>query len=115
MLTLLATACEKPDEAVPPAQLVPKDKMAGLLVELHTLEARIDATGLPMDSARAMYVQQQKSLLWRYQVTDSSFQQSYRYYAVHGKDLDEIYGVVIDTLGLREVRQGGTQPGPSHP
>lgn len=89
--------------------------MAGLLVELHTLEARIDATGLPMDSARAMYVQQQKSLLWRYQVTDSSFQQSYRYYAVHGKDLDEIYGVVIDTLGLREVRQGGTQPGPTHP
>jgi hypothetical protein len=45
-------------------------------------------------------------LFKRYEVTDSSFRQSYRYYAVHGKDLDDIYTIVIDSLGKRERRLG---------
>lgn len=77
--------------------------MVSLLVELHTLEARTDAAALTMDSARALFRQEQKRLYRRYQVTDSSFVQSYRYYAIHDKDLDGIYTTVIDSLSLREA------------
>ncbi|GAB2792341.1 hypothetical protein GCM10027175_33720 [Hymenobacter latericoloratus] len=103
-LALLVTACQKADDIAPPRQLIPRDKMVSLLMELHTLEARTDAAGLPIDSARALFHEAQKNLYWRYEVNDSSFRQSYRYYAVHDKDLDEIYAQVVDSLALREVQ-----------
>ncbi|WP_170172590.1 DUF4296 domain-containing protein [Hymenobacter rigui] len=114
-LALLVTACQKPEEVPVPAQLIPRDKMVSLLVELHLLEARTDAAILPQDSARALFRQQQKDVYWRYEVTDSAFVQSYRYYAIHDKDLDEIYSTVVDSLSLREARL--TTPGspPPHP
>ena len=81
----------------------------------HGVEARVELVGahaLPQTSsgklsrskARALFLAQQKSLLWKHEVTDSTFQRSYRYYGIHGKDLNEIYAGVIDTLGKREAR-----------
>nr|WP_262895768.1 DUF4296 domain-containing protein [Hymenobacter ruricola] len=83
---------------------MPKEQMIRLLADLHVLEARTENSRLPQDSARALYLEQQKALLWRAEVTDSAFQRSYRYYGVHGKDLGDIYGAVIDTLTLRAQR-----------
>jgi len=85
---------------------MPREQIVSLLADLHTLEARVEASGLGPDSARALYLQQQKSLFRRREINDSIFQRSYRYYASHGKDLDEIYGSVIDTLALRQVKVG---------
>jgi hypothetical protein len=78
--------------------------MIGLLAELHVLEARVEGSRLHPDSARALYLAEHKALLKKTQVTDSTFQRSYRYYGIHGKDLDEIYKAVIDTLRQRETR-----------
>ncbi|WP_188558241.1 DUF4296 domain-containing protein [Hymenobacter glacieicola] len=116
-LALLVTACQKPDEVAPPRQLIPREKMVSLLIELHTLEARADAAGLPTDSARALFHAAQKNLYWRYEVNDSSFTQSYRYYAIHEKDLDEIYAAVVDSLALREAKlqPAGAPQGPVAP
>lgn len=98
-----------------PANLIPRDKMVSLLVDLHLLEARTDAAALPSDSARALFRQQQKNVYWRYEVNDSAFVQSYRYYAVHEKDLDDIYATVVDSLALREARlQAPGSPPPHH-
>ena len=101
---LLLPACQRPEEPTPPADLVPREKMVTLLADTHLLEAQVESTHLSPDSARALYLSQQKDLLWRAEVSDSAFQRSYRYYAIHGKDLDEIYGAVIDTLTSREKR-----------
>jgi hypothetical protein len=103
-LLLASPACQRPEEAPKPADLLPKEQMIRLLADLHVLEARVENSRLPQDSARALYLARQKDLLWRYEVTDSTFQRSYRYYGVHGKDLHDIYGAVIDTLNLRAAR-----------
>jgi hypothetical protein len=107
---LLATSCTRPEEVPKPANLVPKDQMASLLVRLHLLEARIESSRLAPDSARSLFLAQQRSLLWQRRIseTDSSFERSYRYYASHGKDLDEIYKVVIDSLEKVEKRFSAT-------
>lgn len=112
---LLATSCARPEEAPRPANLVPKDQMVGLLVRLHLLEARIEAGRLSSDSARSLFLSQQRDLLWQRHISeqDSSFERSYRYYAVHGKDLDEIYAAVIDSLNAVEKRFGAPQT-PAH-
>ncbi|HEX8427137.1 DUF4296 domain-containing protein [Hymenobacter sp.] len=83
-----------------------REQLVNVLADLHMLEARVEYSHLSPDSARALYLQQQKNIFWRREVTDSLFQRSYRYYASHGKDLDDIYGVVLDTLAMRQTKLG---------
>nr|WP_281383928.1 DUF4296 domain-containing protein [Hymenobacter citatus] len=90
--------------AVPPANLLSKEQMRSILIDLHILEARIESGRLSTDSARALYNEQQRLVLQQHQVSDSTFQQSYRYYAIHDKDLDGIYGEIIDSLAAREKK-----------
>nr|WP_262888275.1 DUF4296 domain-containing protein [Hymenobacter siberiensis] len=87
-----------------PADLIPREHMAQMLADLHQLEAQVESSRLSPDSGRALYLAQHKSLLWKHEVTDSAFQRSYRYYGIHGKDLNEIYAGVIDTLNHRETK-----------
>ena len=103
-LSLLLSGCDRPEMAVPPAELLSKEQMRGVLIDLHLLEARIESGRLSMDSARALYNEQQRLVLQQHQVTDSAFRQSYRYYAIHDKDLDGIYGEIIDSLAAREKK-----------
>jgi len=101
-VSLVLPACQVPEEAPRPADLLPKEKLVPLLADIHELEARVESSRLAPDSARALFLAQQKSLLWRHEVSDSAFHRSYRYYSIHGKDLHDIYGAVIDTLTARQ-------------
>ena len=110
LLLLAASGCERPEQVPQPPHLLPKDQLVSLLVQIHLLEARVENSRLPPDSARALYLSQQRELFWRNNVppNDSTFERSYRYYATHNKDLDEIYAVVIDSLAARNKKMGGS-------
>ena len=103
-LLLAVSACQRPDDPPQPADLLPKERMITLLADLHVLESQVENSRLSPDSSRALYREQQKGLLWSREVTDSAFQRSYRFYGVHGKDLNDIYTAVIDTLTAREKK-----------
>lgn len=115
LLSLLA-GCARPEEVPPPAQLLPKEKMVSLLVQLHLLEARVESSHLPVDSARALFQSQKRDVLWRNNISDkdSLLPRSYRYYAINHKDMDEIYAAVVDSLAKREAKMGGIKS-PVHP
>ena len=110
LLVLAFTQCQRPEEPMRPQLLLPKEKMTSLLTSLHLAEAQVEASRLAPDSARAVFNQLRKNLFWRYETTDSAFYQSYRYYAVHDKDLDKIYGDVIDSLTMREMKLEPKKP-----
>ena len=97
-------ACQRPEEPLRPADLLSKERLVPLIADLHLLEAQVEGSRLSPDSSRALYLSEQKNLLSKRGVTDSAFQRSYRYYGIHGKDLDDIYGAVIDTLTRREAK-----------
>ncbi|WP_161599497.1 DUF4296 domain-containing protein [Hymenobacter nivis] len=103
-------ACQRPEEPLRPADLVPRPQLVGALVDLHLLEARVENAALKPDSARALFLAQQKNVFRTHRMTDSSFQHSVRYYGVHGKDLDEIYVVVVDSLEHKVKRLDPTNP-----
>jgi hypothetical protein len=103
---LALPACQRPEEVARPADLLSREQLTGVLADVHILEARLEQSRLAPDSARALFLSQQKELLWKRQISDSAFQHSYRYYGSHGKDLDEIYGAVIDTLDNRAYKLG---------
>lgn len=102
--TLLFSQCDRPEEPVRPAQLLPRDKMVRVLVDLHLTEARVENAGTSPDSARALFNRESKALYQRHNTSETLFRQSMQYYAIHGKDLEEIYGVVIDSINAREVK-----------
>ena len=114
-LLLTLAGCGRPEQVLPPPNLLPKEEMTSLLVQFHLLETRLESSRLSPDSARALFLSQQREVLWRHQVpeADSSFERSYRYYSTHAKDLDEIYAAVIDSLMAQEKKMGGT-PMPKH-
>jgi Domain of unknown function (DUF4296) len=103
-LLLTLPACQRPEEAIPPADLLPKERMVPLLADLQQLEAQVEDSRLSPDSARALFLAEQKNMLWKRQTTDSALQRSYRYYGAHGKDLPEMYQSVIDTLKERQQK-----------
>ena len=103
-LLLVLPACQRPEEAVRPADLLPRERMVPLLADLQLLEAQVENSRLAPDSARALFLALQKTLFWKWQVTDSALQHSYRYYGAHGKDLPEMYQAVIDTLKERQKK-----------
>ena len=111
-LLLTLAACQRPEEVPRPADLLPKERMVPLLADLQQLEAQVENSRLAPDSARALFLAEQKSLLWKRQVTDSALQHSYRYYGAHGKDLPELYQAVIDTLKERQKKFGPLPVGP---
>lgn len=98
--------CQRQDDVPPPQPLMPRQQLVSVLADLHLLEARVESSRLSPDSARALYLQQQKDVFWRRDINDSLFQRSFRYYASHGKDLDDIYGTVLDTLAARQAKLG---------
>ena len=103
-------ACQRPEEPLRPADLVPRPQLVGALIDLHLLEAQVENAALKPDSARALFLSQQKNVFRTYHMTDSSFQHSVRYYGVHGKDLDEVYVVVVDSLERRMRRLNPNNP-----
>ena len=115
-LILLAAACERPEAPVPPANLLSKEQVTSVLIAVHLLEARVEASHLGGDSARALFLSEERGILQRNRISadDSSFQRSYRYYAVHDKDMEDIYKVVLDSLGRRAAKVNA-QPAPAHP
>ncbi len=100
-LLLALPACQRPEDPQRPADLLPRPQLVAALVELHLVESRVENSALKPDSARALFLAEQNKVFRTYHLNDSSFQHSVRYYGVHGKDLDEIYEAVIDSLENR--------------
>ncbi|RAK63516.1 DUF4296 domain-containing protein [Hymenobacter edaphi] len=101
---VLLSQCERPEEQVPPAKLLPRAQLVSLLVDMHVTEARVEASRLPHDSARALFREQVKGVYWRHDTDEAAFRESMRYYATHGKDLEEIYATVVDSISMRQAK-----------
>lgn len=99
---LLLVACSKEDEA--PDDLLPKDKMVPLLIDIYVGESRVNNLRLSRDSSMAIFEVYEGELFKQHEVTDSAYRRSMTYYYNHPKELEEIYGIVLDSLNLREQR-----------
>jgi hypothetical protein len=115
-LLLAAASCARPEQVLPPPNLLSKEEVTSLLIQFHLLESRIESSRLAPDSARALFQTMHNDVLVQHHLkpADSTFEHSYRYYAMNGKDMDGIYAVVIDSLAAREKKMGATPQPPHH-
>lgn len=113
LLAVVLAGCARPEAPLPPPNLLPMPVVTSILIRVHLLEARVEGSRLNPDSTRALYQREQALIFKHYGIAsaDSSFQLSYRYYAVHNKDLDQIYTAVIDSLTILDKSLGGNPNG----
>lgn len=106
LLAIVVAGCEEP--IMPkPENLIKEDQMIDMLVDIHLAEAtyakfRYDSIMQNNSSVNFYY-----SVLNKYQVPDSVFEQSYVYYASVPKDFEKMYRKVMNKLSQREQELSG--------
>jgi hypothetical protein len=98
ILLLFATSCEE-ETSVRPPHLVSRDKLVGILVDIHLSNAvfqirRYSSEQLKKYSESDFYY----SVLRKHNVADSVFETSLIYYSSKPKEFEKIYTRVINKL-----------------
>jgi len=114
-LLLLILSC-KPEKEQIPADVLPKDKMVEILVNVHLVEGSIALqrlTGVQLDLLAS---KKYDSLFMAEKVPVTNFRSSYDYYLDHPKDLDDIYQEVVNQLSTLQGKYSGAhKPRPFSP
>ena len=108
IIALMASAiiifsCGKPEEKKPD-YVLSQEEMVKVLAEVYIGEQKIDRLSLHPDSARIVFGTLEKKIFENLNVPDSVFRASVDYYMDHPREMEMIYGVLIDSLQLREQR-----------
>jgi len=93
-------SCMRKDEV--PNHILPIPKMAHILLDIHLAESKVNSFRLmTMDSVAALYKTYESRIFQKHKITDSIYKKSYRFYAAHPELLDQVYGIVVDSLSAR--------------
>jgi hypothetical protein len=99
---IILAACVKPTPA--PPDLLEKEKMAEILVNIHVSEASIEQEQIVLDSSKILYSAAHKDILAEFNVSEEQFKTSFLYYLGEVKQMDEIYTIVLDKLSVMEAQ-----------
>lgn len=94
---LLLLACQTDPER--PKDLIPKEKMALILRDIHLGEQRVSGLGLrSQDSAMVVFQTLERRIYKKYGYDTAAYRRSYFYYASRPEQFQEIYRTVRDSL-----------------
>jgi len=106
MAVLIASLSGSCNSDKKPPGVLTKQELVDFLVEMYVAEARVTGFSIIEDSSRKLFQPFEESLLQKSGISDSLMKITYRYYIEHPMELEEVYDVVIDTLSLREQKEG---------
>lgn len=95
-------ACEPSDELIPPpADLLSKEQMTSLLIDLHIAEAKMSYTDVRnADSTEVLYRNYEYAIFAEHGTTDSAYFRSYEYYLDNMEEMEDIYTAVVDSFSV---------------
>ena len=80
--------------------IIEKEKMVEILIEMHLMEESIDILELNADTSKALFNIKEQEIFDNYSVTEKEYRESFSYYFFNSNNLDNIYGSIIDSLML---------------
>ena len=98
IFTLLIFSCS--DKI--PEDILSKDEMTNILIEMHLAEAKVGSLGLNTDSSALLYEAMEKRVLEEQNLSEAAYLKSYNYYLENIKLMEDVYARVVDSLSLRE-------------
>ncbi|WP_020599052.1 DUF4296 domain-containing protein [Spirosoma panaciterrae] len=108
----LMAACTAPEDERPD-NLVPTDRMADILTEVHLAEARVSRMALTsIDSSNIVYKRLESQIINKYQLDTAVYRKSYIFYSSHPREMETIYQQV--TKNLQNIISGKTKKAPDN-
>jgi hypothetical protein len=103
LFSFILFSCIKPEE--PTADIIPKDSMAQILIDIHLAEAKVAVKNPSPDTGQMMYEYYKRGIYKNYNISPQRFNSSLEFYTRNVTELNQIYEVVVDSLSLREGRR----------
>ncbi|MCS6973395.1 MAG: DUF4296 domain-containing protein [Cyclobacteriaceae bacterium] len=95
--------------------ILSESEMVKVLIEMYLGDEKISRASLPYDSVTKISPLIRQRVLARLGIPDSVYLMSMDYYMMHPEKLDKIFGIVVDSLSLREQRTPVFSPGNDTP
>jgi hypothetical protein len=105
LIMLSVFSCKEREEPIPD-NVMPMDRMINVLIDVHLIEASLSSKNLPRDTGIVFYNLYKKDLYSKHHIDDSLYKRSFDFYAGHPMLMDKIYERVIDSLSLKEEKEG---------
>ncbi len=97
------------ENSKPPKDILGREKMAEILVDIHIAESRVSKMNLrSMDSSVVVFNKLQQDIWAKYEVDSSLYNKSYAYYASNPEAMSGLYEIV--TQKLEEPDTTATNP-----
>lgn len=97
----LVWACQSPGDERPD-KLIPADKMAAILTEVHMAESQVSRLGLrSVDSSNVAYKHLERAIYKKFGVDTGTYNKSYIYYSSHPREMETVYQRVVENLKVR--------------
>ena len=98
---LTCTACLRQTKV--PEGIIPKEKMAELLLAIHIAEAKTNEIRLfTADSTARVYKFYESTIFKKYHITPKTYRKSYDFYISHPELINDVYSIVVDSLNARK-------------
>lgn len=105
LLAALTMACQPPADDQPD-NLIPEEKMAQVLTDIHLTEARVNKLGMPnTDSSALVYKRLEAQVFTKHGIDTAAYRESYGYYAANPDRLARIYKNVVSRLEKKKPGQ----------
>jgi hypothetical protein len=85
-----------------PEDLISKDEMTSILIEMHVAEAKVNTLNLGSDSTEVVLDLMMKKVLEDLDYSQEEYIKSYNYYLQDVRVMENLYARVVDSLSLRE-------------
>ena len=94
-----------------PKEVMTKNQMISLLIDIHILEAQTGQIAIPKDSSRALFKYFEGDILKENGIDDSLYYKSLVFYYDNPQLMEQIYEAVVDSLSLYERMSKGNTEG----
>lgn len=99
---LLLAGCSR--EADKPQNLLAKETMVGLMVDMQIAEAKVKNLRVSTDSARHLFSIYELAMFHEKNISPEQYKASYEYYLNQYEEMKAIQKAVVDTLNQRQQR-----------
>ena len=104
LLIFALVSCGEDNRQQAPSDLLTKEAMVKILIDIHIAEAKVTQSGLPPDSAMKAFQKSKDDILKKNHTRPELFKKSFDYYLDNLQGMDDIYAAIVDSLSLREAR-----------
>ena len=101
LVLLIFVNCSKKEPERPPNVLT-RDQMVRVLIDVHILEAKVKKLYLPRDSSKLIYNHYEKMLFDEMGITKEQYTESMSFYVDDIETMKAIYDQVVDSLLSRQ-------------